>query len=125
MEGPLLTKSDSDSSSNDHEHIVDMTADEQTPPHEAEDVQSSTGSSTNPINVWNLIELVLNLVQIVAAIVVVTRAKDEHAQVWIMSYTCGCIATLPILFWRFWQYNPCVSSYTRYPSQTTYRIVKK
>lgn len=44
----------------------------------------------------------MTLVQIVVAIVVVTRAKGDHLEAtWIILYTCGCIANLPILCWRF------------------------
>ena len=78
-----MTNSDVDSSS--REHIVDIA------PHEAEDAIS---------RVCSFIEFVLILVQIVPAIVVLTRAKDEQPQVWIISYTCGCIALLLILCWR-------------------------
>lgn len=66
----------------------------------------------------NLIELLMTLVQIVAAIVVVKGTKGEHPEAtWILVYTCGCIANLPILCWCFWQiispfshlrYNLCV-----------------
>ncbi|CAL9215138.1 unnamed protein product [Arabidopsis halleri] len=121
MEGPLLTKSGhnvddvtihGDSSSND-EHIVDITingnSDEQTP---REGVQWSV-QSTNRC-VWILVEFVMTLFQIiVAAIVVLTLTKDEQlpqkiSVMLIISYTCGCIATLPILGWRFLQYDRSV-----------------
>lgn len=52
----------------------------------------------------NSIELLMTLVQIVAAIVVVKGTKDEHPEAtWILVYTCGCIANLPNLCWGFWQ----------------------
>ncbi|KAL1218427.1 hypothetical protein V5N11_016182 [Cardamine amara subsp. amara] len=50
------------------------------------------------------IELLMTLVQIVAAILVVKGTKGEHPEAtWILVYTCGCIASLPILCWCFWQ----------------------
>ena len=91
MEGPLLTKIDGDFSSND-EHIIDMIiANEQTPYRDDEFYAE----------VWNLIEFVLTLVQIVAAIVVLAQAKVEHPQIWIVAYTFGCICLLPLQCWRF------------------------
>lgn len=59
---------------------------------------------------WNLVELVATLVQILAALVVrsLTVAKDEHPQtpllIWVIGYTCACIATVPIMSWRFHTY---------------------
>lgn len=98
MEGPLLSES---------EHTVDMTADED---------YETFGPCTED-NVLIFIDFVVILVQIVAAIVVLIRAKDEHPPAtlfsWIIMYTCLCIATLPILYWRFWEYIPS-SSYRRY-----------
>lgn len=41
---------------------------------------------------WNSIEFAVSLVQIVAAIVVLTRAKGEHPETTrIIGYACGCI----------------------------------
>ncbi|CAN8233441.1 unnamed protein product [Cochlearia groenlandica] len=68
-------------------------------------------SSTSPLNsgLWISVELVVTVAQIVAAIVVMVLAKDEHPEAplftWVVGYTSGCIATLPILYWRFRAYN--------------------
>ncbi|KAL1199320.1 E3 ubiquitin-protein ligase [Cardamine amara subsp. amara] len=65
----------------------------------------------SPLNsgLWISVELVVTVAQIVAAIVVMVLAKDEHPQAplftWVLGYTSGCIATLPILYWRFRTYN--------------------
>ncbi|CAL9215137.1 unnamed protein product [Arabidopsis halleri] len=104
MEGPLLTES---------EHIIDITndgssssVDDQQPREGVELCDPYTNES-----IWNLIEFVVTLVLIVAAIIVLIQPRDikEHPQtllfIWIIGYTCGCIATLPILCWRFWLYN--------------------
>ncbi|EOA39185.1 hypothetical protein CARUB_v10012152mg [Capsella rubella] len=127
MEGPLLSKSErndvtihGDSSTSD-EHVVDITvnddsssADEKTP-HEG--VQSSR-TDIDAV-VWTLVGFVVALLQIVAAIAVLTLTKDEQQPspkilvTLIIAYTCGCILTLPILGWRFWFYNQSVSSETR------------
>lgn len=61
---------------------------------------------------FNLVELVATLVQIFAALVVLslTVAKDEHPQapllIWVIGYTCACIATATVLIlsWRFHTY---------------------
>ncbi|KAG7590829.1 Zinc finger RING-type [Arabidopsis suecica] len=122
----ITMSNDQDSSSSTSSSI-----DELTPPHQAEleTVSSSNGtahpapphqrptSSRNarrtrsPLNsgLWISVELVVTVAQIVAAIVVMVLAKDEHPQAplftWVIGYTSGCIATLPILFWRFRTYS--------------------
>ncbi|CAA0384456.1 unnamed protein product [Arabidopsis thaliana] len=120
MEDPLLNKTEhnvnvtinGDTSSND-EHIVNITTDdrslsthEQTP-HEAEGVESCVPCTEE--NVMNLIDFVFTLVQIVAAIVVVTRAEDKHPEaallIWIIGYTCASIASLLFLCCQLWHYS--------------------
>lgn len=61
----------------------------------------------SPLNsgLWISVELVVTVCQIVASIVVLSLSSDEHPQAplreWIVGYASGCIATLPILYWRF------------------------
>lgn len=68
--------------------------------------EGETSSTSGYANLWNLMELVITLVQIVAALVVSTLAKYKHPQAlllaWLIGYTCGCITnTLHlILSWR-------------------------
>ncbi|ESQ27075.1 hypothetical protein EUTSA_v10018651mg [Eutrema salsugineum] len=68
-------------------------------------------STRSPLNsgLWISVELVVTVAQIVAAIVVMVLAKDEHPEAplftWVVGYTTGCVATLPILYWRFRTYN--------------------
>ncbi|XP_010537938.1 PREDICTED: E3 ubiquitin-protein ligase At1g63170 [Tarenaya hassleriana] len=68
-------------------------------------------SGRSPLNsgLWISVELIVTVGQIVAAIVVLALARDEHPQAplftWVFGYTSGCIATLPILYWRFCNYN--------------------
>ncbi|XP_010497268.1 PREDICTED: uncharacterized protein LOC104774333 [Camelina sativa] len=106
MEGPLLTE---------REHIINITNDRSSPstdgqqPHE---VVELCDPYTNE-SVWNSIEFVVTLALIAAAIIVLIQPRDEeHPQIvlfiWIIGYTCGCVATLPILCWRFWHYNRSV-----------------
>lgn len=123
MEGPLLTKS---------EHIVDTTiignsssVDDQTP-HEVVE----RGDPYADQSFWNPIEFVVTIVQISAASILLIQPRDqEHPQtillIWIIGYTCGCIATLPIICWRFWYYNRSVSSQyaEEYSGGTRYQLV--
>lgn len=86
-----------------------------------ESIELGASSSTRGCDsIWNTMELVFTLVQIVAALVVLTLAKDEHAHAhlltWLIGYTCGCIiSALLILSSRFRKYNRVgVYSRTRY-----------
>ncbi|EOA36189.1 hypothetical protein CARUB_v10010088mg [Capsella rubella] len=131
MESPLLTtKSEhnvddftihGDSSSNE-EHIVDVTAhgdsssaDEQTPHDKG--VQCSDIFTFRTVRV--LVEFVVALVQIAAAIAVLSLTKDEQQPsqktllTLIVSYTGCCVASLPVLGLRFSHYYRSVSSETR------------
>ncbi|KAG0449779.1 hypothetical protein HPP92_027226 [Vanilla planifolia] len=61
----------------------------------------------SPLNsgLWISIELVVNLSQIVAAIVVLSLSRHEHPRAplfaWVIGYTLGCAFTLPHLYWRY------------------------
>ncbi|GFS35366.1 C3H4 type zinc finger protein [Actinidia rufa] len=64
----------------------------------------------SPLNsgLWISTELVLTVSQIIAAIVVLCLSRHEHSRAplfgWIVGYTSGCVATLPLLYWR-WHYR--------------------
>ncbi|XP_057478491.1 E3 ubiquitin-protein ligase At1g63170-like [Actinidia eriantha] len=64
----------------------------------------------SPLNsgLWISTELVLTVSQIIAAIVVLCLSRHEHSGAplygWIVGYTSGCVATLPLLYWR-WHYR--------------------
>jgi hypothetical protein len=61
----------------------------------------------SPLNsgLWISIEVIVNVSQIVAAIVVLSLSRKEHPQAplfeWVIGYTVGCFATLPHLYWRY------------------------
>ncbi|KAK8962238.1 E3 ubiquitin-protein ligase [Platanthera guangdongensis] len=61
----------------------------------------------SPLNsgFWISIELLVNLSQIAAALIVLSFSRKEHPHAplftWVIGYTAGCIATLPHLFWRY------------------------
>lgn len=89
-------------------------------------VSSSNGSNTrnssfarradtrrrrSPLNsgLWISIELVLTIGQIVASIVVLSLSRHEHPRTplfaWVVGYASGCVATLPLLYWRYRHHN--------------------
>ncbi|KMT16888.1 hypothetical protein BVRB_2g043630 [Beta vulgaris subsp. vulgaris] len=65
----------------------------------------------SPLNsgLWISVELVLTLGQIVASVIVLSLSRHEHPRTplfaWIMGYATGCIATLPLLYWRYLHRN--------------------
>ncbi|XP_042442007.1 E3 ubiquitin-protein ligase At1g63170-like [Zingiber officinale] len=84
----------------------------------SQNVSNSTNSSLTrtdnhhrrnrgPLNsgLWITVELVANVSQIIAAIIVLSLSRHEHPRtplfVWIIGYTAGCVSTLPYLCWRY------------------------
>lgn len=65
----------------------------------------------SPLNsgLWISVELVLTLSQVVSAVVVLSVFRHEHPRAplfeWIVGYAAGCVATLPLLYWRYRQSN--------------------
>ncbi|PRQ50814.1 putative transcription factor C2H2 family [Rosa chinensis] len=61
----------------------------------------------SPLNsgLWISVELLVTMSQIIASIVVLSLSTNENPQAplfaWIVGYASGCVATLPILYWRF------------------------
>ena len=61
----------------------------------------------SPLNsgIWISVELVITMAQIIASIVVLSLSRHEHPQTplfaWVVGYASGCVATLPILYWRY------------------------
>lgn len=68
---------------------------------------NSRGRQRSPLNsgLWISVELVLTVSQIIAAIVVFSLSKHEKPRAplraWVVGYASGCIAILPLLYWRF------------------------
>ncbi|KAK8481963.1 hypothetical protein V6N13_144670 [Hibiscus sabdariffa] len=87
------------------------------PPTSSSNVTNSRTSSAvrrgdgrrrrSPFNsgLWISIELFLTVSQIVASIIVLALSRNEHPRtplfVWIVGYASGCVATLPLLYWRY------------------------
>lgn len=65
------------------------------------------GRNRSPLNSgkWIATELVLTMSQIIAAIVVLALSRQEHPhaplRVWVVGYASGCVAILPLLYWRY------------------------
>ncbi|KAI3468281.1 hypothetical protein Pfo_024944 [Paulownia fortunei] len=68
---------------------------------------NSRGRQRSPLNsgLWISVELVLTVSQIIAAIVVLSFSNHEKPRAplkaWIVGYASGCLAILPLLYWRF------------------------
>ncbi|PQM36897.1 E3 ubiquitin-protein ligase [Prunus yedoensis var. nudiflora] len=69
--------------------------------------RGDTRRRRSPLNsgLWISIELVLTVSQIVASVVVLSLSRHEHPHtplfVWIVGYASGCVAILPLLYWRY------------------------
>lgn len=69
------------------------------------------GRRRSPLNsgLWISVELVITVSQIIASAVVLSLFRDEkpHAPLreWVLGYASGCVATLPLLYWRYHHRN--------------------
>ncbi|KAK9690317.1 hypothetical protein RND81_09G119400 [Saponaria officinalis] len=76
---------------------------------------------TSPLNsgLWISVELIITLAQIVASIVILSlsryKSTDAPLFAWVVGYACGCLATLPILYWRL---RNCTQGRDRYSVQS-------
>lgn len=65
----------------------------------------------SPLNsgLWISVELIVTVSQIVASVVVLSLARHEDPQAplfaWVVGYASGCVAMLPILYWRYCNRN--------------------
>ncbi|KAF2304532.1 hypothetical protein GH714_000248 [Hevea brasiliensis] len=82
----------------------------------------------SPLNsgLWISIELVLTISQIVASIVVLSVSRNEHPRAplfaWIVGYASGCLATLPLLYWRYRHRNQVLEQESAQPRQGSTHI---
>ncbi|PON53081.1 43kDa postsynaptic protein [Parasponia andersonii] len=87
--------------------------------------RGDTRRHRSPLNsgLWISIELVLTIGQIVASIVVLSLSKHEHPRTplfaWIVGYASGCVATLPLLYWRYRHNNLLSEQDLAQPRQTS------
>ncbi|KAJ0786472.1 putative transcription factor C2H2 family [Helianthus annuus] len=72
---------------------------------------NGNGRRRSPLNsgYWISVELVITVSQIIAAVVVLSLSRHEHPHAplftWVIGYASGCVVTLPLLFWRFYNRN--------------------
>lgn len=72
-----------------------------------DEVTFESRQRTSPLNsgLWISIELTITLSQIIASIIVLWLSRDEKPKaplsVWVLGYAAGCLATLPLLYWRY------------------------
>ncbi|KAI4329286.1 hypothetical protein L6164_021568 [Bauhinia variegata] len=77
----------------------------------------------SPLNsgLWISVELVVTVSQIIASIIVLSLSRNENPQAplleWIVGYSSGCVATLPILYWRYRNRNQSTEQDISQPSQ--------
>jgi hypothetical protein len=54
---------------------------------------------------WISFEIVTYVAQVIAAIAILILSRDEHPHAplfaWIIGYTVGCIASIPLIYWRY------------------------
>lgn len=61
----------------------------------------------SPLNsgLWITVELIVTVSQVVASIVVLSVSRNENPQAplfaWVVGYASGCVAMLPVLYWRY------------------------
>eukprot|EP00257_Ricinus_communis_P025243 XP_025012657.1 E3 ubiquitin-protein ligase At1g63170 isoform X2 [Ricinus communis] len=80
----------------------------------------------SPLNsgLWISVELVLTVSQIIASIVVLSLSRHEHPRAplfaWIVGYASGCVATLPLLYWRYRHRNQVTEQEAAQPRQSSH-----
>lgn len=90
--------------------------------------RGDTRRHRSPLNsgLWISIELVLTVSQIVASIVVLSLSRHEHPRTplfpWIVGYASGCVATIPLLGWRYYHHNQSRERNSSQPRQASPRV---
>ncbi|KAK9065525.1 hypothetical protein SSX86_014926 [Deinandra increscens subsp. villosa] len=85
----------------------------------------SSHGQRSPLNsgYWICTEVFMVVSQIIAAIVVLSFSRHEHPEAplftWVVGYASGCVATLPLLFWRFYNSNRLSDQDTAQPGQSS------
>ncbi|KAF8400739.1 hypothetical protein HHK36_014039 [Tetracentron sinense] len=125
--------SSSDSSYDDHPPELDQPQHEDRPSSSARGpISQPLSSSSNRLNsrnsftrrgdghgrrhrsplssgLWISIELVVTVSQIIASVIVLSLSRHENPQAplfaWVVGYASGCVATLPLLYWRYHHRN--------------------
>ncbi|XP_066390121.1 E3 ubiquitin-protein ligase At1g63170-like [Miscanthus floridulus] len=82
------------------------------------------GHGRSPWNsgLWISFEIVMYIAQVVAAIVILIFSRHEHPHAplfaWIIGYTIGCIASLPLIYWRYVHQNRHLDQEPQQPPTT-------
>ncbi|PAN11917.1 hypothetical protein PAHAL_2G228400 [Panicum hallii] len=82
------------------------------------------GHGRSPWNsgLWISFEIVMYIAQVVAAIVVLVFSRHEHPHAplfaWVIGYTVGCIASLPLIYWRYVHRNRPLDQEPQQPPTT-------
>ncbi|EER98732.1 hypothetical protein BDA96_02G178500 [Sorghum bicolor] len=82
------------------------------------------GHGRSPWNsgLWISFEVVMYIAQVVAAIVILVFSRHEHPHAplfaWIIGYTVGCIASLPLIYWRYVHRNRHLDQEPQQPPTT-------
>lgn len=124
-------------SNNDHRETSGMQAPPSTSPPPTHTITRSSSfvrrnegigrRNWSPFNsgFWISIELVFTLSQIIASMTVLYLSRHEHPQAplfaWVVGYTGGCFASLPVLYWRFLHRNQGAERGALQASQTSPR----
>lgn len=63
------------------------------------------GRSTLNSRLWVSVELFVTVGQVIASVVILSLSRHEHPRAplfeWVVGYTCGCVATIPVLYWHY------------------------
>ncbi|PPD71707.1 hypothetical protein GOBAR_DD31396 [Gossypium barbadense] len=84
---------------------------------------SFTRHRRSPLNsaLWILFELLFIVSQITASVVVLSLSRNEKPEAplftWIVGYASGCVAKLPILYWRYRNRNGGIEQDSLHSSQ--------
>ncbi|CAN6181944.1 unnamed protein product [Urochloa humidicola] len=82
------------------------------------------GHGRSPWNsvLWISFEIFMYIAQVVAAIVILIFSRHEHPHAplfaWIIGYTVGCIASLPLIYWRYVHRNRPLDQEPQQPPTT-------
>ncbi|KAF5726217.1 RING/U-box superfamily protein [Tripterygium wilfordii] len=82
----------------------------------------------SPLNsgLWISVELALTVSQIIAAVVVLSLSRHENPRAplfeWMIGYASGCVATLPLLYWRYRHRNLVSGQDSAQPRQSSSHI---
>jgi hypothetical protein len=71
---------------------------------------------------WISFEIVIYVAQVIAAIAILILSRDEHPHAplfaWIIGYTVGCIASIPLIYWRYVHRNRPLDQEPQQPPTT-------